>query len=300
MKDLTRREAIAKGGRLVMGAAVGASFQPFVSGCSNQEENRKAVNKAVKETGDANIENIRLTVVYDNFSFKEGLGTDWGFSCLVEGLDKTILFDAGRYHDIFMKNMSGLGIDPGQIDELVVSHDHPDHIGGVLKVVEARSGLDVAVVKSFRSGFKNAVRKRGGNVVEVDHPRRLTDNSISMGEMKCFIRNEHSLLIRTNRGPIILTGCAHPGVAEIVERAARLTKREPLLAAGGFHLLAERESNIRKIASRFKELGVRYVAPTHCSGGEAIKIFAEVYGDRFLASGVGRVITARDLPVDNA
>lgn len=55
--------------------------------------------------------------------------------------------------------------------------------------------------------------------------------------MKNFVRNEHSLVIFTDNGLIILTGCAHPGVVEIVERAKKITKQEVLLVAGGFHFL---------------------------------------------------------------
>ena len=116
--------------------------------------------------------------------------------------------------------------------------------------------------------------------------------------MKSFIRNEQSLVILTDHGSIVLTGCAHPGVVEIVERAKSVTKQTVLLVAGGFHLLADYGSSLEKIASRLKALGVQYVAPTHCSGEEARSVMAKVFGDKFLEGGVGRVIFAKDL--DNA
>ena len=85
------------------------------------------------------------------------------------------------------------------------------------------------------------------------------------------------------------------GVVEMVARVKQVIDREILLVMGGFHLLSEFESNIRDIAMRLKELGVRHVAPSHCSGGEAIAVLAEVFGDRFIKSGIGRVVTAKDL-----
>jgi 7,8-dihydropterin-6-yl-methyl-4-(beta-D-ribofuranosyl)aminobenzene 5'-phosphate synthase len=247
-----------------------------------------------EKTEDADIKNIKLTVIYDNVRYEKGLRADWGFSCLVEGLDKTILFDTGRFDDIWISNMSKFGIEPDIVEELVVSHDHPDHVGGVMKFLELRPDINVTLVKSFRSGFKKAVSKLGSEVIEIDQPGIVSKNCLSTGEMKSFVKNEHSLVILTNRGLIILTGCAHPGVIDIVERARKITNKEVLLLAGGFHLLADHESSLRKIAEQINAMGVNYVAPSHCSGGQAMKILAEVYGKRFLNSGLGRIITSKD------
>jgi 7,8-dihydropterin-6-yl-methyl-4-(beta-D-ribofuranosyl)aminobenzene 5'-phosphate synthase len=278
-----------------MGVAGWSLYQQLLWGCSSPEASRARISQIRSDTVDADIDGIKLTVVYDNYPYKEGLHIDWGFSCLVEGLDETILFDTGRFDDQFMANMDRLHIDPHRIDRLVISHDHPDHIGGTMKFLASRPDIDVAVVNSFRSGFKKAVQKRGASITAIDQPRVLTANTISTGEMKDFIRNEHALLIRTNLGLIILTGCAHPGVVEIVERAQTITAQEVLLVIGGFHLLADTEPDIRTIASRLKALGVDYVAPTHCSGGETRQIFATEFGRKYLDCGVGRTITARDL-----
>jgi 7,8-dihydropterin-6-yl-methyl-4-(beta-D-ribofuranosyl)aminobenzene 5'-phosphate synthase len=83
-------------------------------------------------------------------------------------------------------------------------------------------------------------------------------------------------------------------VVEIVERARQITNKEVLLLIGGFHLMADHASSLRKIAENLKTMGVHYVAPSHCSGGETMKVFAEVYGNRFLDSGLGRIITSKD------
>jgi 7,8-dihydropterin-6-yl-methyl-4-(beta-D-ribofuranosyl)aminobenzene 5'-phosphate synthase len=84
-------------------------------------------------------------------------------------------------------------------------------------------------------------------------------------------------------------------VVEIVERAKLLTGSDVLLVAGGFHLLMDDAASIRKKASRLKALGVRFVAPSHCTGAEAIKILAETFASRFIHSGVGRTINGGDL-----
>jgi len=112
--------------------------------------------------------------------------------------------------------------------------------------------------------------------------------------MNSFVKNEHALIIPTNQGSIILTGCAHPGVVEIVEQTKAITKQDILLVAGGFHLLMDDAEGIRKKAEKLKTLGVRNVAPSHCSGGEAIGILANIFGNSFLKSGVGRLLTVND------
>jgi 7,8-dihydropterin-6-yl-methyl-4-(beta-D-ribofuranosyl)aminobenzene 5'-phosphate synthase len=123
----------------------------------------------------------------------------------VEELDKTIIFDAGRYDDIFLSNLSKLNVDLNRIDELFLSHDHPDHIGGVMKVLDARPDIDVSLVESFPWGFKKAVSKRGGHVSETDHPCTVSRNCFSTGEMTSAVKNERALKIPTDQGAIILT-----------------------------------------------------------------------------------------------
>ena len=294
MSVITRRESIKKAGRFLVGAATCAIYPSFLSGCSDKELDQSIVAHISKKTSYADIGKLKLTVLYDNIPYKKGLRTDWGFSCLVEGIDKPILFDAGRYDDLFLSNLSKLQIDSHQIDNLFISHDHPDHIGGVLKFLEIRPEINLALVKSFRAGFKKAVRKLGADITEIDRPSPVTNNCFSVGEMKSFVKNEHALVILTDKGSIIITGCAHTGIVEIVERTKKITNDEVLLVMGGFHLLMDGGSSIRKKATRLKELGVQYVAPTHCSGEEAQQIFARLYSDRYLDSGLGRIITAND------
>ena len=295
MDTFTRRDMMKIGIRIVMGATAGSLFHGMVSGCSNSEPNRVDIDSIVRGTTRADIGPITLSVVYDNFCFKKPLKADWGFSCLVQGLDKVILFDAGWNPDVLLGNMAKIGLDPRLIDVVFVSHDHPDHAGGVERMLEGRYGPDVFVPKSFPGGDKKTLRDMGAKVIDIGMPGVVTKNCFSTGEMKSMMRNEHALVIRTNRGMIILTGCAHPGVVSIIERAKQLANDDVLLVAGGFHLLEHYDASLRKIASRFKALGVQYVSPMHCSGGEARKIFSEVYGEKYLKGGVGRVITVSDL-----
>ena len=295
MQPITRREAIKQGGCLL--ASTTACWLPpvLMSGCSNREVDPEVVARVMQNTQPAAANDIRLTLVYDNIPLRKDLRNDWGFACLIEGLDKTVLFDSGRYDNIFMSNLATLQIDPQQIDLLFLSHDHPDHIGGTLKLLEVHNHMQIALVQTFPYGFKKRVTTSGAALAAVDQPCQLTRQCLSTGEMKSVIKNEHALVILTDKGLIIITGCAHPGVVAMTERAITLTNREVLLLVGGFHLLMDDSASIRRKTKRLQELGVKYVAPSHCTGSEATQIIAEAYQERFIRSGVGRVIAASEL-----
>jgi len=243
--------------------------------------------------GNESAKNVSIFIVYDNNPYKEGLKAAWGFSCVIR-CGKTILFDTGGNGTILLENMRMLNIDPKEIDVIVLSHIHSDHVGGLLKFLKVNHNVTVYLPKSFPEGFKEEIRRYGANVVDVNEPLRIFDGVYSTGEMGFWIK-EQSLIIRTERGLIIITGCAHPGIVEIVKRAKELLKDNVLLVVGGFHLLGYNEGKVREIVSDLKSLGVKYVAPCHCSGDLARKVFKEVYGDRYINVGVGKVITMKDL-----
>lgn len=290
---ISRREMLQTGARILVGAAAGSGLGSLLPACSDQA----AAPDFMAAARPADIRNIRLTVIYDNIDLRNGLASDWGFSCLVRGTDKTVLFDTGQTGRLLMENMGKLEIDPGHIHTLVISHDHEDHAGGAMTLLDTRTGVNVAVVKSFPSGFKTAVLEKGSHVTEISRPQLLTQDCVSTGEMKSLVRNEHSLIVLTDRGSIVITGCSHPGIVAIVERARQVTGQEVRLVMGGFHLLNQFTPKIRKITGRLKELGVQFVAPSHCSGSEAFEVMSKAFGDRFIHSGLGRVITARDLGI---
>ena len=92
---------------------------------------------------------LKLTIVYDNNPYREGLETRWGFSCLVEGLERTILFDVGGEGAVLLRNMAKLEIDPNTIDVVILSHIHYDHIGGLSEFLEQNPDVVVYMPSSF-------------------------------------------------------------------------------------------------------------------------------------------------------
>lgn len=89
---------------------------------------------------------------------------------------------------------------------------------------------------------------------------------------------------------MVITGCAHPGVVNIVRKAKALLDIQVYLVMGGFHMLGMGENQIEAVIAQFKEEGVQRVAPCHCSGDLTRELFQEVYGENFIEAGAGKIV----------
>jgi 7,8-dihydropterin-6-yl-methyl-4-(beta-D-ribofuranosyl)aminobenzene 5'-phosphate synthase len=237
---------------------------------------------------------MTITVVYDNNPFKEGLETAWGFGCVITGAEKTILFDTGGDGPILLKNMEKLAIDPNSIDTVVLSHIHGDHTGGLNSFLEKNPDVTVYLPKSFPKKFKDNVASCGAKIVAVEQPLKICENVHSTGQLGKWIK-EQSLIIRTEAGLVVITGCAHPSIAKIVNTAKESLKDDILLVMGGFHLEWATKGKIEKIISTFRQLIVQYAGPCHGSGDKAISLFEKHFGKNYINIGAGKVITMADL-----
>jgi 7,8-dihydropterin-6-yl-methyl-4-(beta-D-ribofuranosyl)aminobenzene 5'-phosphate synthase len=101
---------------------------------------------------------------------------------------------------------------------------------------------------------------------------------------------EQSLIVSTGRGVIVVTGCAHPGIVNILQTVKELNADPILLVIGGFHLGALRRAQLEEIIDNFRKLGVEKVGPCHCTGELARQRFKQEYGNDYLDVGVGRLI----------
>lgn len=255
---------------------------------------------------------MTITVVYDNNPYKQGLQTAWGFSCAIIGAEKTILFDTGGDGrvpakrgscSILLGNMKELAVEPSSIDTVVLSHIHGDHTGGLNSFLEKNPGVTIYLPKSFPKKFKDNILSFRSKIVEVEQPLKICENVYSTGQLGRLIK-EQSLIVRTDKGLIVITGCAHPGIVKIVNRAKDLMRapalREPkddiLLVIGGFHLEWATKGRIGKIISAFEKLGVRYVGPAHCSGDKARSLFEQHFGSSYINVGAGKTITMQGRP----
>jgi len=233
--------------------------------------------------------NVTISIVYDNYEYDEKLKTGFGFSCLVKLEDKNILFDTGNDSPTLLNNVESLGIDTKEINYIFLSHIHWDHVGGLEGVLEKNSNVTVFIPRSFPNDLRDKIESHGAKFVNIDIPTKIHNGVYSTGELGTLIR-EQSMIIKTERGLIVITGCAHPGIVNIVKKAKELTNEEVYLVIGGFHLGGTSEGEIRNIVKSFRDLGVKKVAPCHCTGDRAIAMFKEEYKDNFIKAGVGKVI----------
>lgn len=236
-----------------------------------------------------NRSSVQMSVVYDNNPYDENLKTDWGFSCFVEGPEKSILFDSGANGQILLSNMEKLGIQPEKIDVVVLSHDHKDHTGGLEALLTRNSYIEVWLPHFFTSSFKSGVREKGAKVVEVETSREIFKGAYTSGVIEGWIK-EQSLVLDTDKGLIVMTGCAHPRIVNIIARVKELFAKDICLTLGGFHLAGFYKNEIKKIIAKFRDFGVQKVGPCHCSGDEARILFSEAYQEDFITIGVGKKI----------
>jgi len=207
---------------------------------------------------------VRATIVYDSQATEKGLVPGWGFSCLIETEDQSILFDTGWDGNALLKNLRFLGTGPAEIQNIFLSHSHWDHIGGLASLLAAGSHARVIVPTSFNARLKREIGKRA-EVLEVDGPVSFAPGCLSTGELGTDIL-EQSLILKTVEGLMVLTGCAHPGLGTILAAAKKTGNVFGVL--GGFH--------------DFSDLGLlrgmRMIMPCHCTSrvGAIRRLYPEV------------------------
>ena len=209
---------------------------------------------------------MKITIIYDNTVFRKDLRSDWGFSCLVEIYDKKILFDAGANGSILLDNMKKLNINPAEVKDVFISHDHWDHTGGLSDFLRIHP-TEVYIPFSCHEPLY------ASRVVKVKEALKIYENIFSTGELNNI---EQSLVIQTEYGLVVITGCSHPTIKNILKAASQWGK--PYALIGGLH--------------GFKDFNLiddlQIVCPTHCT--RFIEEIKSRYPDKFVSGGVGKVI----------
>ncbi len=232
---------------------------------------------------------LHVTIVYDNYQVDSRLETDWGFACLVEYNGEKLLFDAGGKAPLYEKNVKILGILPEEIPSLFISHEHWDHTAGIPWITEVNPSVNCYLPATYAAQLR-ASNKLPPHSKAISKPIHLYGPFYSTGDnFEAF--NEQGLVVKMKEGGVLITGCGHPGAVEMVEMAEQELGIGIRAVIGGLHLMQASESRLAGIAESLKEMGVKQICPTHCTGDNAIAFFKESFGNGYIAGGTGKVIT---------
>ncbi len=216
---------------------------------------------------------MKLSIAYDNEA-KEGFISGWGFSCFIATGDDSILFDTGWDGCVLLQNLKALGISPKEIEKVVISHQHWDHMGGLTVLLNANPDLEVYVPSSFSKRLKDEIAARA-KLVEVSGKQEICPNVYTTGELGSDVR-EQSLLLDSSNGVYVVTGCAHPGLTEIIGVASQFKKVAGII--GGLHGTTEYDLLA----------GLDLIASCHCTvHKEEIR---KRFPDAYMAIGVASVL----------
>jgi 7,8-dihydropterin-6-yl-methyl-4-(beta-D-ribofuranosyl)aminobenzene 5'-phosphate synthase len=209
---------------------------------------------------------MKITIIFDNEAWKDGLRSAWGFSCLVEAYGKRILFDTGSNGSLLLENMKKLDIEPTTIDTIFISHAHGDHTGGLSDLLNIHP-IKVYIPYSFTKKYSR------GEIVKVRDTLKIHENIFSTGELKGI---EQSLVVKIEAGLVVIVGCSHPGVKTILEATYQFGKVVALI--GGLHGFHDFDL--------IKNLDI--ICPTHCTRHKS-KIKA-IYPTKYIIGGAGKIL----------
>ncbi|REJ73723.1 MAG: MBL fold metallo-hydrolase [Acidobacteria bacterium] len=277
------------------------------------------------------VSSLEITILSTMLADR-GVG-EWGFAALVEADGHRILFDTGMRPDTVTTNAKTLGVDLASVKEVVLSHHHGDHTGGLISLRReyAKANPEALSVAHVGRGIfwkrqlagasmgsvQYAYEALGGNFVEHDaavqihpgiwltgpvprvHAERNWGNPATgtagrvespEGPVEDDIPESLSLVIDTPKGLVVVSGCGHAGMVNIVEHARRSVREAPIHAAiGGFHLLHASDETLRWTAGKLAEARLENLIGAHCTGLEPVYLFRELLGLRREHAVVGAV-----------
>jgi 7,8-dihydropterin-6-yl-methyl-4-(beta-D-ribofuranosyl)aminobenzene 5'-phosphate synthase len=292
-KELSRpRSYTSLPGRLLFLLCIGIGF-------ANAQGNRQQV-QALKVT-------ILSTMLVGDTA---GIG-EWGFSALVEADGRRILVDTGSHPDTVLENARDLHIDLSDVEEVVLTHYHWDHVGGLLAlrrdlvkknpkalstvhvaegIFDSRPSPDgernqmIAIKKEFEAtGGRFVVHSSSSELfpgawltgpVPRQYPERNWNRTgqvqTSAGLVEDNIPDDQSLVIYTAKGLVVITGCGHAGIVNIVTFTEKHFEDKPIYGiVGGLHLYASTDQQIDWTAANLRKYHVENLLAAHCTGIEA-------------------------------
>ncbi len=141
---------------------------------------------------------------------------------------------------------------------------------------------------AFSEAYKQQLRSRT-RLVEVTDALEIMPGIHTTRPVGSIV--EQALVVETRDGLVVITGCAHPGVAEMVRQAQAVVGGKIAYLVGGFHLYQTDQGLLPSIITEVHQLGVEKIMPAHCTGDAAKALFHTEYGENYVEGGVGRTVT---------
>jgi len=232
---------------------------------------------------------VRVTTLVDNEVWKKGLASTWGLSLYVE-MDTergrhVILMDTSGSFQTFSENVSELGVDLSAVEAIFITHWHGDHCGSLSRVLPLLKQSTPVYVPSENSFGIRDITEAGGIPQVCSEPMEFIEGAMSTGDLG----GEHSLFMNVKgNGLVVLAGCSHPGIINIVKRARWVSDVSKVCAViGGFHISGVYEGE--RVGEFLDQIDVGLVSPCHCTSAEAKSAVADVMGARCVRNGSGRI-----------
>jgi len=274
---------------------------------------------------------IKITTLSENTAGRVNLIAEWGLSILIETDDCKILFDTGRSFSAAY-NAITLGIDLSRIDKIVFSHGHEDHTGGLLDILKiVRDGVEVIAhpdiwaakyVKQPEEAEKyagmpfpkEAAETLGAFFNLTKEPVWISEDIVTSGEIPMITEYEkidpvvyvkekgelkpdplwddQALFLKSEKGLIIILGCAHRGIINTIRHAQKLTGLESVYAViGGTHLIRASPERMDSTITELLSFGIQRLGVSHCTGLPASVTLAHTFGEAFFFNNSGTCIS---------
>lgn len=202
-----------------------------------------------------------------------------------------VLMDtSGSFNDLF-GNASKLGIDLSSVEVVFISHWHGDHCGSLSHVLPLLRSSTPVYVPTESSSWIRRISEGGADPKVCFQPIEFMDGVMSTGRVGGGI-SEHSMVLNVmGKGLVVLAGCSHPGIVNIVKHAQQVSGAVKIYAViGGLHISSVREGVY--VAKSLREMGVELLSPCHCTHADAKRGIARVMGEKgYLRNGSGKTIS---------
>jgi len=239
------------------------------------------------------MEKIKLTIIVDDLNGTEpGYLKSFGFSLLIELNNQKILFDTGTKEDILLKNLTNYGVNPSEINSVILSHNHYDHTNGLSGILKYNPDVAVYVHKHWKKPIKkmsNSIShvnmnfvEQGGIVKEIDKNIYITNAYMSPDYGGVY---EQAIYIRTKDSLILICGCCHPGLNVFLKDRQNLEILEttPLHIIGGFHGFKFNDEE-----ARILNFIIQSIVVCHCTRN--IKVFKGQFKEKCHIGVIGRTM----------